>query len=368
MLMLIVIPTYKRNHCLRWVIQSLVQCRVESIHESIRVLIVNNYPPNAKEIKLIVDEFVGYKRFSWDILFRDRTLMPVDNWYSAILDNALPDEIVFINSDDDLFLPWSLEHRYREIVRLDADTLFAQTCTTVYFSMAGERALCEHEIIYSKEIQASLLNISSVQWFSPQHLSNHCYKNSNVFRAALTKALTWCHELDWLDYNNRTLFVTLFLPIALLLIDGKVAGLPLECIIRGRDVEEIVESKYGVPSWNHGFIHLCALNILNNKELKKFNEFDSLREIYSAVFVQYFFTYLFDRRVGVKKVLQTMRRTNVPLTRIFSLKVIYGLELIIKDLLKLRGMRLVRESRMHSIKTSDFLKEIERKYVLLRRS
>lgn len=356
--MLIVIPTYRRNHCLKWVLQSLVQCRTDDIPEPIRVLIVNNYPPAKEEIKVIVSEFMHEKRFLWNVLYREKTLPPVENWYSAILEWAAPDEVVIINSDDDLFLPWSLTNRFEEINSLRADILFAQLGSELYFSQDAERVYYLSELVFMKWDRAIALDLGQVFEFTPQHLSNHCYRNTELFRAGLAKSMSWCHAQDWLDFNNRTLYITLYLPYAILLLGGVVAGLRRKCIIRGRDALEIRKAKYGVPSWNHGFIHLCALGVLNNPELKDILQLDPIRSQYSDQFVRWFITCLWDSRVNRSELFETLRRIKFPISRLFSLKTLQGLELVIKDLLHLRGIRLQRACAQNSISTKSFMKRL----------
>ncbi len=356
--MLIVIPTYRRNACLHWVLQSLVQCRTDTLDEPVRVLVVNNYPPAKDEIQNIVDRFSHDGRFSWQILFRDTTLPPVENWYSSILAHAQPDEVVMINADDDLFFPWSLEERYREIRRLDAELLLAELDSSLIFSQHAQRVCHLEHFPIPETARGTRLSLEDVYDYTPQHLSNHCYRNTQAFRDSLVKAQAWCHAQDWLDFHNRTLFITLYLPYAILLSGGRVVGLPQKCVIRGRDLEEVQAAKYGVPSWNHGFIHLCALGVLDNSELKEFSQLDSVRAKYSDEFVRWFLTCLFDARVGRKRLVETLDRVHFPLARLASLKALHGANLVVRDLLRLRAWRLARASARHSVPMDQFMNRL----------
>lgn len=356
--MLIVIPTYKRNACLRWVLQSLVQCRTKNIDEPIRVVVVNNYPPAKDEINAIVGEFSHNNRFIWDVLYREKTLPPVENWYSAIFEYALLDEVVLINSDDDLFFPWSLEVRFKEIDLTQADMLLARIDTGLYFSQQVKRVYYKCKLPIEEKQRARILTFENVYSYSPQHLSNHCYRNTKNFRDGFNKAINWCHAQDWLDFNNRTLFITLYLPYALLLSGGKVAGLNSACVLRGRDSNEIRLSKYGIPNWNHGFIHLCALGVLGNQDLKDIAELNALRNSYSDEFVRWFATCLFDHRLDRSLLWETLERVSFPVSKIFSPKVLYGITLVIKDLLRLRGLRLQHECKRNSIPTEKFIERM----------
>jgi hypothetical protein len=356
--MLIVIPTYKRNTSLKRVLQSLIQCQTEGISEPIRVLVVNNYPLAKNEVREIVSEFVHERRFLWEVLYREKTLPPVENWYSPVLDRALPNEVVLLNADDDLFFPWSLENRFEEINRLDADLLHAQIDFGLFFCRQSSEVLYLSELPSTKRRSADLVDFGQVYDYSPQHLSNHCYRNTEHFRAGLARAMEWCHAQDWLDFDSRTLNIPLYLSYAILLSGGRVAGLPRKCVIRGVSAEEIRQAKYGVPNWNHGFIHICALGVLNNADLKDIHQLDAIRRQYSDQFVKWFPTYLVDSRVNRMVLLETLQRVHFPVSRLFSAKVLFGFGLITKDLLRLRGLRLKRRCKQDSIPIEAFLQRI----------
>jgi hypothetical protein len=356
--MLIVIPTYRRNATLKWVLQSLVQCRTERIPEPIRVLVVNNYPPAREEITTTVSDFSREKRFEWEILYREKTLPPVENWYSAIFEKALPNEVVLINSDDDLFFPWSLENRFGEIGRLGAECLLAEIDTGLYFSKKGTKVYYVSDLPDTKECSAALLNIGNIFSFTPVHLSNHCYRNTDKLRTGYEKAMSWCNAQDWLDNHNGTLYITLYLPYAILLSGGTVAGLQKRCIIRGRDAEEIAEARYGVPSWNHGFAVLCALGVLGNVELREIRQLDTIRIQYREEFARWFFTCLRDRRVDRSVLFETLRRVEFPISQLLSVRTLYGIKLILADLMRVRGVRLQRACARNSIQTDAFMKQL----------
>ena len=357
-MMLIVIPTYKRNECLHWVLQSVAQSCVDEIPEKIRVLVVNNYPPAANEIKDIVEGFKKYTKFSWDILYREKTLIPIENWYSAIFDNALPNEVVFINSDDDLLLPLSLKSRYFEILKNKAEILLGMLGPNIFFSEGGNKIFCEAKPIIENIYQVKRVNYSNILEYAPQHLSNHCYLNTIELRNAYDLAFSWCEELTWLDRHNRTIFLPLYLPLALLLLGGVVIGLNLQTIWRGRDIDEIKISSFGVNGWNHGFIHGVVLIVLNNDQLKNIHELNSIRSESRDQYSKWFLTYLVDSRLELKKVLMTQRRANISWATIFSLNLLYGINLLFKHYFRLRGRRLIKLSKYKSIKTVDFMKSI----------
>lgn len=356
--MLIVIPTYKRNDCLKWVLQSLVQCHIESIPEQIRVVVVNNYPPAAQEITNIVDHFSKDERFSWEVLYREKTLLPVDNWYSAIFAKALENEVVFINSDDDLFMPNSLQIRYHEICRNDGDLILSQLGPTVYFYQKCEHLLCLRELEKSPKTEATAIGFSDLYLYDPQHLSNHCYRNTLRLRNFFDKAMAWCDELFWLDRHNRIINFPLILTFAICYQEGRIYGLSTPLILRGQEVEELISAKYGVPGWNHGFIHLSGFMIMNNRDLERVKGLDHWREIYRATYIKWFPTYLFDRRLKWSMVKDMQCRSGLKWHSLFSKYLLSGLFLVLLDWTCLRGRRLERKARKESVETSFFMQKL----------
>jgi hypothetical protein len=357
--MLIVIPTYRRNAALKWVLQSVAQCHTDKIREPIRVLVVNNYPPARQEVERVVSEFSHERRIEWNVLCRQKTMPPVENWYSAIFDNALPNEIVYINGDDDLLMPWSLENRFAEIERLGSDMLLAQIDSGLFFFYSNAmRTYFVPVRSQTQERSATLLDTGTIFSYNPAHLSNHCYRNSERLRAGYEKAMSWCNAQEWLDSHYRTIFITLYLPYAVLLSGGSVAGLKQPCVIRGRDLEEVIAAPYGVPGWNHGFIHLCALGVLGNDELRDIRQLDPVRAQYRQEFAKWFLTCLWDSRVERSVLFETLRRVDFPVGELFSLRTLAGIRPILGNLTHLRGARLKRLCEKHSIPTEIFMKRL----------
>lgn len=356
--MLIVIPTYKRNACLKWVLKSLIQCRTENITEPIRVVVVNNYPPARDEIRTIVCEFSRDKRFLWDVLYRESTLPPIENWYSAIFELALPDEVVLLHGDDDLFLPWSIEKKFAEACRLNVDLLLSQIGLGLFFGEQTRKVLYTSSLPSESKSCAEILNIGQVYDYAPQHVSNHCYRNTKSFKSGYAKAMSWCNAQDWVKYILRTANFPLYMSYAILLSGGRVGGLRSKCIIRGSDAEENRQLKYGTHEENHGFMHLLALGVLNNSELKEFSQLDSVRSAYTDPFIAWAITYLCDSRVGYTMLFETLRKLEFPVSRLFSYKAIHGFKLLFAELFGLRGVRLRRQMRYNSIPTETFMERL----------
>lgn len=353
--MLIVIPTYKRNRCLRCVLQSLVQCHTDRIPEEIRVVVVNNYPPAAKEIADIVSHFSTDTRFQWEVLYREKTLLPVENWYSAIFEKSLENEVVFINSDDDLFMPRSLELRYLEVSRKEADLLLAHLGSTIFFYDDCQRLLCQKEPENTFDAEAEKIDFKDLHLFDPQHLSNHCYRKTRRLKACFDIAMSWCEELTWLDQHNRTINFPLLLTFALCHHGGKVCGLSVPLIVRGREIEEIISAKFGVPGWNHGFIHVCGLAVMNNRDLLEVKDLDRWRKNYLATYIQWFPTYPFDHRLSWRMIKEMHNRSGLKWHSLLSKNVLKGFLIVLSDWLGFRGRRLKKMASKESISAESFV-------------
>jgi hypothetical protein len=356
--MLVVIPTYRRNECLQWVLQSLVQSDVSGVPEPIRVAIVNNYPPASAEIAQIVSGFSHHNRFEWNVVYRERTLDPVDNWYSAIAENARPDEVVFLHSDDDIFLPWSLGARYSAISKLSGDALLARTGPPIYFLENATRMICPSVPGPVGGVEGTVLSPADVAGHESHLLSNHCYRYTDAYRRGLERGMAWCNALEWLDYNTRTLFLPTFLPLAIMTENGRVLGLDVQCTLRGQDLDEVGRAPFGVANWNPGFISLPAWFILQNTELGPMRSLNGLREVHARSFIAWFLTYGADRRVGVRKVMAAMRRTGFPWRRVLSPTAAYGLRLLAGEWLRLRGRRM-RQRIAEAVPGADFMRSLQ---------
>ncbi len=339
-------------------LESLVHCDVTAISEPIRVVVVNNYPPAATEVSDIVLPFKSYAQFDWQILYREQTLDPVENWYSAIAAYASVDEVVFIHSDDDIFLPWSLESRYSQVTQLSGDMLLAGLGPTAFFLDDAARIMCCEPLSQPIRVDARILEASDVERFAPQHISNHCYRYTATFQRALAQGMAWCNALTWLDTNTRTLFLPLYLPFAVMLQGGCVLGLDVPCTVRGQDIGEVQRAPFGVANWNPGFVHLPAWHILRNADLGPLRTLDEMRDGYVNMFVEWFPTYFLDKRVGWRKVVAGMRNTAFPWRRLFSLRIAHGFRLLLGECLHLRTRRTSRKSPQVK-PVGDFLKSLQ---------
>ena len=326
--LLIVIPTYRRNATLKWVLQSLVQCRTKSIREPIRVLIVNNYPSAGKEIASIVSEFISEKRFEWNIIYREKTLPPVENWYSAICENALPDEVVFLHGDDDIFCPWSLEDRYEAICSTNADVLLSKSADRILFLPDQVSALFSESMSPKRQANARTAAIpwEDIHKWGAVFIGNNCYRYTEKWKRALSVSFDWCHQQDWLDWNTRTLMFPYYLPFAIKHLEGTLASLDQACVIRGGDFIEIRDSAYGSPGWNGGFLVLCAYGVLTTGPMADIEELEGARRELMMMAARWLPTIYFDSRIPSAMRKETFRRIGIPHTKECIFQVMMGFD------------------------------------------
>lgn len=356
--MLIVIPTHKRNHCVRWVLQSLSKNNFDGITDPIRILVVNNDPGSRLQIESIVTDFARTSTLDINILRRERTLPPVENWFSAIFDNSEEGEIVFINADDDLLYPWSISSRAKVMAQHRSDMVLGRIDHGLMFLNQAESASFPKPLSQPSSFDSQSLRLQDIWPFSAQHLSNHCYRSTPLVRRSLERALSWCHVLPWMDPYHRLLYVTLFLPMAVLLEGGKVAGLNQSVLLRGRDYEEIQSAPFGVPSWNHGYAALCALAIMRHSELSTIPELDEVRRDFESESVRWLATLPFDNRVPKKSILKTLIAAGIEGRRLFNSRLLFGVRLVLGEKLHLRGRQFSAGLNAGARPTRDLLEDI----------
>jgi hypothetical protein len=325
------------------VLKSIQKCDLSGIDEDIRVVVVNNYPPNSDA----VDEICGHSflagRLSCKSMHREQTLPPVENWYSAIDEHAQPDEVVFLHGDDDLFLPWGIRDRFLQMAGTKADMLLSDVASRLYFYDHGRKYWLTGPLP-SERAQAK----SARPWecYPARHpeasfVGNHCYRNSTAFRRGLALAFEWCGSQTWLAWNVRTLMLPFYLPNTITLAGGTVVSLQSKCVLRGASAEETMRSPYGVSNWNTAFCALCAYDIFANKQLRFNDERQALVcDRFRRDIVPVFLTMLFDRRIALKTLWKTLRHSGFPLGALMSIRLLYGLRPVAAQYLGATGLRL----------------------------
>ena len=357
--MLIVIPTFRRNECLRWVLQSLVQCSTTDISEVVRVVVVANYPSALAEVKAIVRPFFNYTNFHWRLLEREETLDPIDNWYSAIRDHAMEGETVLLHGDDDLFFPWSLKLRWKLMNEASADFLLTPFVSRVFFDQGGQTAF------FSGELPAEPQDLSWKRWDyaadkapDPVFIGTHTYRYGPRLEAAIRATLDACHTQTWVDRRNQELMLPFYLPFFLKQSGGSVIMSDLPCVLRGASVREICASPFGVPSWNSCFVDMLALALIRSGSLgrePKLLRYAERRFYGVRAFAP---TMLADKRIAFRTVRKTLRVTGLSLGVFFRPTALRGWALVAANALGVVGLRLRRQAARASVPTPAFLQRI----------
>jgi hypothetical protein len=331
--MLLLLPTYKRIDSLILVINSIYNAELPILenNQKPRLIVLNNYPLNSKILNSQIEKIKFSKESSkkWETIIINRpvTLPPVENWYSAVFDNAEKDEIVFFVGDDDPITKDSLIKRY-EILKENNATLilgrlvhgliFSDNCKKYFFSTINEK--------YDYKINK--LRISDLWDWNSVHLSNHCFRFNKVFINSYSNAICWCKEQTIGDLDQRKLFITFYLTIAIHLNDGLILGYDSPVIFRGTSLEELRFSRYTVRSWNLGYISGLAYDLLNNNSLKSISGLREVRGHLLEVYYKYYVALFFDKNI-TKKARKTLDsaisvKNNFKLSHLlFSVKIVF---------------------------------------------
>lgn len=357
--MLIIIPTYKRLNTLKWVLISILNNKLPILGNKPRLLIVNNYYPNSENILSIIKELENHASYDyWDILQinREKTLPPVENWYSAVRDFALENEVVFFVGDDDPLPRTSLFDRYDAIMFSNSDFVLSRIHHGLFFSENANKIYFNGEII-SDNNEFHELDCENLWAWTAIHLSNHCFKYNDLFKKALSLSFYWCDQQEYINESDRRLFVTYYLTLAISKFSGKIIGLDKKTSFRGMSFDEVQNSKYGVKSWNAGYVSGLAYELLKrsdfvdlklNKQLDHF--FDFFKKYYLLIYL--------DDRVNRSELKELCKRINFKYYHLSLGDVFYSLRKYLLFVLKLQGIRLYYKLKFFGIPTTDFIKNI----------
>lgn len=350
-----------------------MQAKLPETSERFIICLANNNPSTQIRVHRLSEEIKSqsaFKPWQWCFLDREKTLYPVENWYSAIISLADENEVVFLNGDDDLFLLWSLVDRYKAITKSGADMLLSKSESGLIF-------LRDKRSVYyqgSMPARREKLDVHEIGWsdiakWGSAFIGNHCYRYTEQFRKALNLCFEWCHEQDWLDWNTRTLMLPYYLPFAVKHVGGKLVGIEQKYVIRGTVLAQTLKAPFGVPGWNSGFLSLCGYGVLTNKDLGSNVELESARLELARMASDWFCTFFFDKRIPNQIVKETLRRIQLPN---FSLCSLSFLRSCLKVFQEKSGLKLVRaricnkipNKRVKSISTFlEFLKTFHCSYV-----
>lgn len=359
--MLFVIPTFNRLGRLECTLRSLLQAKTPE-GDPLRICIANNAPGTAEKVAAAVEKaktHPGAAAAEWIFLNREQTLPPVKNWYSAIEAQAKEGEVVFLHGDDDLLLYKGVVSRQTAAVSSGADMLMSRSLHSLYF-LPGDK------LVYPSFPTGAMLSeggLAGIEWrevdsWGPAFMGNHCYRYTEKFREALKLSFAWCDAQDWLDWNTRALMLPYYLPFAVKKCGGKLYGLDTPCVVRGTGLEETLKAPFGVPTWNPGFISLCAAGVLSNPDLGPIPDLASAKASLQSLASEWFLTYFVDKRIPVAARKETFARLGLPQKAFSPLALYKGLSLILLGALGLRNSRVRLRARYRALTSSAYLREI----------
>lgn len=359
--MLFVIPTFNRLGRLEWTLRSLLQARMPQ-GDPLRVCIANNAPGTAGQVADVVEKaraMPGAASAEWTYLNRGTTLPPVKNWYSAIEEQSREGETVFLHGDDDLLLAGGVAARRDAAVSSGADILMSRSLHSLYF-LPGDKSVYPSFGLPGTDLSGE---VSSLRWeeidgWGPAFIGNHCYRYTRKFREALKLSFEWCDSQEWLDWSTRALMLPYYLPFAVKLCGGNLSGLEKNCVIRGTGIEESLKAPFGVPTWNPGFISLCATGVMNNPELCGIKEADIARTSLHRMAADWFLTYFVDRRIPPAARRETFRRLGFPKGAFSPAALLRGASLILLGAAGLRNLRVRMKARSGAVPAGDYLQQV----------
>jgi hypothetical protein len=305
------IPTYKRLNSLQAVLYSLIKTYSPNVEYRYICYVVNNYPENGG----FVDEIVKKLNTLTDVwmietIHREKTISPVQNWYGAISEYSVDGDIVFLQGDDDLFLPESIRYRVKTILNEDADLLLTKHVGgVVFYDNSSDLSYDDFKISRKTE---KLENVYLDRIWSAIFIGNNTYKMSSLLREAFVNAMNWCDEQAWLSYDQRTLMYPIYIPIALNRLNGKVIDSNQDSVIRGMNIDECRRALWNFPGWNSGFLHLAFLGVLKNEELAELRVLDNVRESTNNYAALWYWTFFFDPRISKSVRKETFKRIGKP--------------------------------------------------------
>jgi hypothetical protein len=329
------IPTFKRIKSLKAVLYSLRKVHRLSDRFEYICYVVNNFPDNYGAIETLVAE-ANANSSGWQFISiqREKTLPPIENWYGAISNYANDGDIVFLQGDDDLFLPDSIRYRVKCLLKTEADLLITKHAGGILFYDRHDLV----SIIDEYKAKASAEHVEEVKYdnlWSAIFISNNTYRMSPILRKAFELAMKWCDEQAWLSFDQRTIMYPIYIPLALNVLSAKVVDSNKVTVIRGMNIDECRQAWWGVPGWNSGFLHWAFCGVLQNNDLKAIKTLDTTRNAANNFVAEWFWTFYVDPRISRYVRQQMIERIGLPTfnskTFISSLKfVIRGLLMRIK--------------------------------------
>ncbi len=363
--MIVFVPTYNRTKVLPFVVQSILNSDISGIDDRLVVLIHNNYPPAKKEIDELIDHVSKETRFEFKVIHREKVIIPLDAWFQAIFSVANEDETVIILGDDDLVTPWGIKNRFIEINRLNGDFLLSNFIQRIYFFDGGMSCWPNFgEIDIPKGItEARKWTYSAEGHTNTTFISNHCFRNTKVFRDGLNEAFSWCNQQQWAPRIYTTGLIPSYLTYAIQASGGNVLSFDEKSVIRGSIFEEAVKGDYS-DGGSTSFYCLLTLNIFSNKKIHKdIEQYESLRDLYLKALRSNFFEILGNKNISFSMIHLGLKNTGLKWSNLLGIE-LFNYRSFLSLFPFIRGRELKREFRKQSnLKpTHLFLDELKQRY------
>lgn len=355
-MVLVVIPTYKRIESLGLVLQSLMNCVLPTISGPFRILIVNNYPPNDEAVVQVIKEareiHDSAKKWQWLYLNRQKSIPPVENWYSAIDQYAYDGDVVFLHGDDDLFLKDSIVGRFEALKAASSDILVTPFYGGITFS--GNKILV-WDADWKQRLGHGQMVQDSDRWITTPFISSQVFFWNQKFLSAKAEALKWANEQPFIEPSQRYLMMPYYIPLAYSIFGFKVAYQDRVYVLRGSSLDDRLTGRYGVPGWNSGFLNLLAFDVLQNETLRENTYLSFEKKNLTNMISYWFWAILFDKTVKRKYVFFLLRRSGI---RFDVIQVLCGIKLVINEMLNLKAGRIRMRFRRDKnvVRSDEFVK------------
>jgi len=359
--MLVIIPTYKRLDSLYWVLYSLMNCDLPILDKKPKVAIANNFSPNENAINEIIlrikSEFKNSDQWKWEILNREITLPPVQNWYDTVFELAEENELVYFVGDDDPLPKKSILERYIRVTKNNDLFIFGKL-HSVFFTKKSNKILLLENPKLSTNPKTTKVDYNNFLNCTTIHISNHCFKFDERFASSYRKAMTWCSKLEYVDFNARTLFIPLFIPLAALTLNYPIVFIDNVVIFRGMSIQEIGSSKNGIANWDLGFISLAAYVIIKiTPEIEKIDLLNDLKIDLLSTYKNYYYSTRLNKKIDKVMLHKLEKEAGFDKHQLSFKNYSRNMFFILKNMFRINGITLKLKALKDAINANGFFLE-----------
>lgn len=330
-----------------------------------RLVLVNNQPANAAIFDDILAAAIGKYRSAlseWqiEIVHREKTLPPIENWYTAVNDYAIEGEVVLLHGDDDVFLPWSLVDRYDVLQSTGADILLTRSQSNLYYvtDASSQKIFCASVPKRCASGKALPLTFEALNTWDSSFIGCAAFRYGDGYRASLNQVYLWTDSQDWVDVTNRRLMTPLYLPFGALHVGAKVVGIEQVCVLRGLDIQEYSRSLISSSGWNSGYLMLLAYGIFCHPELRSNNQLDIVRLRFLENFSTWIFVCLCDSKLTNRQLFETMRQYDITLPVMLRSNLLKSLKLFVQSLFSFRAQKIKRRANREAVSVEEFIQNL----------